>query len=127
MTAPMNFLAGGKDIRVFRKPEKDSWGDKKAVFSGITLENVGVAARTTSTQAGEGFRGRVASGYTFYLDHDEVAQLQVNDEFEIVMPDGTKAYYIMDGFEWGANWDNPLSFWRPGNEVNLKFLRAELP
>lgn len=125
MTAPMNFLAGGKDVRIFRKPKTDSWGDAKPSYSGITLENIGVAPRTTSTQEGEGFRGRIQSGYALYVDHDQAALIEPNDEFEIVMPNGDKAYYILDGSEWGANWDNPLSFWHPGDEVNLKYLRTE--
>lgn len=128
MIGGMNpFIVGGKDIRIFRKPTKDSWGDVLPTYSGITLENVAVAPRTSATEQGEGFRGRVQSGYTLYLDHEQTALVQPNDEFEIVMPDGTKAYYVLDGFEWGANWDNPLSCWQPGDEVNLKFTRAEVP
>lgn len=126
MIGGMNpFLAGGENIRLFRKPAKDSWGEGKAVWSGITLENVGVAPRTTKTVEGEGFRGRIASGYTFYLDHEQASQLKANDEFEIVMPDGTKAYYILDGFHWGANWDNLFSSWQPGDEINGNFVRSE--
>lgn len=119
------FLSGGKDVRIFRKPKTDSWGDAKAAYSGITLENIAVAPRTTSTQEGEGFRGRIQSGYTLYVEHDQAAVIEPNDEFEIVMPNGDLAYYILDGSEWGGNWDNPLSSWRPGDEINLKYLRTE--
>ncbi|WNM69939.1 head-to-tail stopper [Rhodococcus phage GuyFagieri] len=123
MTAPMQFLSGGQDLRVFRKPGGgDSWGEKKAVHHH-TLENVGVAPRTSDTKDGDGFRGRVVSGYTLYLDHEQVASLHQDDEIEMVFPNGIVAMYALDSFRAGANWANPLSFWQPGEEVNLKFLR----
>ena len=120
------FLAGGKDIEVWDKPGQDSWGEKRAAYL-FTLHNVAVAPRTTKTSEGEGFRGRIASGYTLYLDHDQVAQIKQDYEFVITMPDGTRAFYDLDGFDWGANWDNPFSSFTPGVEVNLKFFRAQEP
>jgi hypothetical protein len=125
----MQYLSGGRDIRVFRKPAKDSWGDLEPQYL-LTLEDVGIAPRTTKTSEGEGFRGRVQSGYTIYLDQWQVEQLREDDEFEIVMNDGTAMFFGLDGSLWGGQWNNPLSFWQPGFEVNLRYLhhaRVEEP
>lgn len=122
----LNSFIGSEDVRVFRKPEADSWGDGNAQYHH-TLESVGVAARTTTGSSNQSFRERVASGYTLYLDDEQVGTLRESDEIEIVMPDGSRAYYTLDGYRWGTAWTkNPLSSFDMGNEVNVKFLRAEV-
>ena len=114
--------------KVYRMPSArgDSWGEKtgpkKHVYSH-TLEGAGQAPRTTGTKDGDGFRGRVASGYTLYLDAEQAASLRPDDEIELYFSSGIVARYALDGFIGGADWTNPLSGWTPGHEVNLKFLR----
>lgn len=121
----MNVFVGAEDLRVFRKPTRDSWGDGTAIYHH-TLEMVGVAARTTTASTNDDFRQRVQSGFTLFLDDDQVASLEGDDEIEMIMPDGSKAYYVLDGYKWGLAWTkNPLSSFDLGNEVNVKFLRAE--
>ncbi len=119
----MHFV-GGADIRIFRKT-KDAWGDTEPQYSGITLEWVGIAPRTSKTTEGEGFRGRVQSGYTIYPNQDQLELIEETDEFEVIMPDGTKVYYGLDGSLWGGVWNNPLSSWQPGNEINLTYLHHD--
>ena len=120
-----NTFTGSQDIPVYRKPEQDSWGDTKHVYHH-TLEMVGLAPRTTTAASNDSFRERVASGYTMYLDADQVASIKAGDEFHVPMPDGTIGIYQIDGYKWGLAWDqNPLSSFNAGNEVNLTFLRAE--
>jgi len=118
----MLFVSGGKDIRVFRKPVKESWGDVEHEYL-FTLEDVALVPRTTKTAEGEGFRGRVQAGYSVYLDKWQIEKLQEDDEFQIAMDDGTTMVFGLDGSLWGGQWDNPLSSWEPGFEVNFKYLR----
>lgn len=114
--------------KVFRIPDArgDSWGEKtgaKAHAFSHTLEGAGRAPRTTSTKDGDGFRGRVQSGYILYLDGDQVASLRPDDEIELYFSSGIRARYAIDGFTGGADWTNPLSGWEAGHEINLRFLR----
>lgn len=120
----MNFLPGGRDLEVRRKPGLDSWGDQKAV-EVFTLYSVGVAPRTSETQTGDGFRTRVQSGYTLFIDDEQAAKLKDGDEIVLDMPTGQRTIWGLDGAVFGGNWANPFSDWSGGQEINLKYLRTE--
>ncbi|WNY15144.1 head-to-tail stopper [Rhodococcus phage MacGully] len=127
-SAPLDENGEAVYPKVFRIPDArgDSWGEKtgskKHEFSH-ELVGAGQAPRTTGTKDGDGFRGRVTSGYTLYLDDEQVASLRPDDEIELTFSSGIRARYTLDGFIGGADWTHPLTGWTPGHEVNLKFLR----
>lgn len=120
----LNSFIGSEDVRVFRKPQREAWGDDKSAYHH-TLEMVGVSTRTTTESTNDDFRARSQAGLTLYLDDEQVGGLRAGDEFEIKQPDGSVAFYVMEGYRWGLTWNkNPLSSFDMGNEVNIKFVRA---
>ncbi len=131
MTNPMNMIglnthAGTTvDVEIWRE-QKDSWSAGGMAFHH-KIECVPLAARTTTSASNDNIRERVQSGYTMYLDADQVALLRAGDQVKIKMPTGNIAVYELDGFREGIMWDlNPLSSnMGLGNEVNLRFVAAE--
>lgn len=126
----MNFIDSG-DVEVRRKATQDSWGDEIAQ-TAFRLENVGISPRTSESQTGDGFRKRVLSGYTLYVDDHQASLLKPDDEFVLTFPDynpdsdGTKIVFALDGHIFGGNWRNPLSGWSGGQEINLSYVRTEV-
>jgi len=126
----MNFLMSG-DVEGRRKAKPDSWGDNTAK-PNYRLENVGISPRTSESQTGDGFRKRVQSGYTLYVDDHQASLILPDDEFVLNFPNfdpddatGTKVVFSLDGHIHGGNWRNPLSGWSGGQEINLEYLRTE--
>ena len=131
MTNPMNMIGMNThightvDVEVWRE-EKSSWS-KGTTALHHKIDGVPLAARTTTAASNDSVRERVQSGYTMYLDVDQIALLRAGDQIKITMPTGNKSVYELDGFREGIMWDlNPLSSnMGLGNEVNLKFIAAE--
>lgn len=126
----MNFLMSG-DVVGRRKSQPDSWGDERAQPS-YRLENVGISPRTSESTTGDGFRKRVQSGYTLYVDDHQASLVLPDDEFVLNFPNfdpddvtGTKLVFALDGHIYAGNWRNPLSGWSGGQEINLEYLRTE--
>lgn len=121
----MNAWVGGVDVEVWSEQgEADSWGDKKPSTKLFTLESVPLVPRTTTISTNDSFRERIESGYTLYLDAEDLHRLREDYEFRVTFPSGQRVAFALDGSIEGLMWEmNPLSSINLGNEVNLKFLR----
>lgn len=123
LSGSMNFLLGGQTIEVRRKPVQDSWGETTAgkVFE---IHGIGVAPRTTESVNGDGFRSRAQAGYTLYVDDEQALLLEDGDEFVLILG-GRRTIWTNDGMIFGGNWQNPLSTFSGGQEINLKYIKTE--
>lgn len=94
----MNII-GGKTVEVFRRPERDRFGDAEPVSVG-TIDRVvfqwGSTANRTGFRSGEGFRETADLGAVMFIPNDASVTVTARDRIKM----GGDLFQVVGSREW---------------------------